>query len=321
MAVVIAFIGTLAYLDLSGKNEFKNIDKQTDYQEVIEYNGSKYVYNQDVVAIAFLGVDKRELGLNDNAVGTGGQADADIVLTINTKTGKAKAIAVPRDTMVDIDLYSESGIFLRSENMQLCLSYAYGDGKAKSAENTTTSISRILYDVPISKYFALDLNGIKPINDAMGGVTVESLYDFPNLGIKKGDSVKLTGDLTETYVRQRDMDTVNASLNRTSRQVQYIKAFAAQVIPAVTQDFSVVSRLYETASKYSTTNLSLSNVTYLASLMLSKGITNFDTVTIEGEMKASDRKDYADFVYAEFYPDEDKLMQLVLDTFYTKQDK
>lgn len=321
LAVVIAFVGTLAYLDLSGKNELKNIDKQTDYQEVIEYNGSKYVYNQDVVAIAFLGVDKRELGLNDNAVGTGGQADADIVLTINTKTGKAKAIAVPRDTMVDIDLYSESGIFLRSENMQLCLSYAYGDGKAKSAENTTTSISRILYDVPISKYFALDLNGIKPINDAMGGVTVESLYDFPNLGIKKGDSVKLTGDLTETYVRQRDMDTVNASLNRTSRQVQYIKAFSAQVIPAVTQDFSVVSRLYETASKYSTTNLSLSNVTYLASLMLSKGITNFDTVTIEGEMKASDRKDYADFVYAEFYPDEDKLMQLVLDTFYTKQDK
>ena len=28
-----------------------------------------------------------------------------------------------------------------------------------------------------------------------------------------------------------------------------------------------------------------------------------------------------DFVYAEFYPDKDKLMQLVLDTFYTKQDK
>ncbi len=321
LAVIIAFVGAFAYLDLSGKNELKNIDKQTDYQEVIEYNGSKYVYNQDVVAIAFLGVDKRDLGLNDNTVGTGGQSDADIVLTINTKTGKAKAIAVPRDTMVDIDLYSESGIFLRSENMQLCLSYAYGDGKAKSAENTTTSISRILYDVPISKYFALDLNGIKPINDSMGGVTVESLYDFPNLEIKKGDSVKLTGDLTETYVRQRDMDTINASLNRTARQVQYIKAFAAQVIPAVTQDFSVVSRLYETASKYSTTNLSLSNVTYLASLMLSKGITNFDTVTIEGEMKASDRKDYADFVYAEFYPDEDKLMQLVLDTFYTKQDK
>ena len=46
---------------------------------------------------------------------------------------------------------------------------------------------------------------------------------------------------------------------------------------------------------------------------------NFDTTTIEGTMKESTKKDYADYVYAEFYPDEDKLMELVLDTFYTKQ--
>lgn len=319
LAVVIAFAGTFAYLETSGKSELKDTGGQTEYQETIEYKGNKYVYNSDVVAIAFLGVDKRDLGLENGAVGTGGQADADILLTVNTKTGKAKAIAIPRDTMVDVDLYSESGIFLRSEKMQLCLSFAYGDGKNKSAQNVTTSISRILYDVPITKYFALDLNGIAPINDSIGGVTVDSLYDFKDLGIKQGDKIKLKGDMTEKYVRQRDMDTINASLNRTARQVQYIKAFASQVIPAVTQDFSVVNRLYNTASKYSTTNLSLSNVTYLASLMLSKGITNFDTTTIEGTMKESTKKDYADYVYAEFYPDEDKLMELVLDTFYTKQ--
>lgn len=321
LAVILAFVGTFAVLETNGKNELKDVSDQTNYQETIEYNGEKYVYNNNVIAIAFMGVDKRDLGLENGNVGTGGQSDADILLTINTKTGKAKAIAIPRDTMVDVDLYSESGIFLRSEKMQLCLSYAYGDGKAKSAENTASSISRILYDVPITKYFALDLNGIAPINDSIGGVTVTSLYDFKNLGIKKGDKIKLTGDMTETYVRQRDMDTVNASLNRTARQVQYIKAFASQVIPAVSQDFGVVSRLYETASKYSTTNLSLSNVTYLASLMLSKGITNFDTVTLDGDMKESTKKDYADYVYAEFYPDEDKLMELVLDTFYTKQAK
>lgn len=319
LAVVIAFAGTFAYLETSGKSELKDTGGQIEYQETIEYKGNKYVYNSDVVAIAFLGVDKRDLGLENGAVGTGGQADADILLTVNTKTGKAKAIAIPRDTMVDVDLYSESGIFLRSEKMQLCLSFAYGDGKNKSAQNVTTSISRILYDVPITKYFALDLNGIAPINDSIGGVTVDSLYDFKDLGIKQGDKIKLKGDMTEKYVRQRDMDTINASLNRTARQVQYIKAFASQVIPAVTQDFSVVNRLYNTASKYSTTNLSLSNVTYLASLMLSKGITNFDTTTIEGTMKESTKKDYADYVYAEFYPDEDKLMELVLDTFYTKQ--
>lgn len=197
LAVILAFVGTFAFLESRGKNELKNVPDQTNYQETIEYNGNKYVYNSDVIAIAFMGVDKRDLGLDNGSVGTGGQSDADILLTINTKTGKAKAIAIPRDTMVDVDLYSESGIFLRSEKMQLCLSYAYGDGKAKSAENTANSISRILYDVPITKYFALDLNGIAPINDSIGGVTVDSLYDFNDIGIKKGDKIKLKGDMTE----------------------------------------------------------------------------------------------------------------------------
>lgn len=316
--MIFGVIFAVVYLENQGKNDLTAVEN-TEYQETIEYNGETYVYNDDIIAIAFLGIDKRELGLDNNIVGTAGQADADIVLTIDTKTGKAKAIAIPRDTMVDIDLYSDSGIFLRSEQLQLCLSYAYGNGKETSATNTTTAISRILYDVPINKYLALDLDGIAPINDSIGGVTVTSLYNFDNLGIKEGDTVHLQGDLTEAYVRQRNMDSVDASLNRTARQVQYIKAFAAQLLPSVMEDFSVVTKLYNTASNYSTTNISLSNATYLASLVLSKGVTSFESTTIEGEMKLSDKPDKNGFVYAEFYPDKDKLMQVVLDTFYKKQ--
>lgn len=318
--LIFAVVGTIFFLEHKGKNDLTNVTAQTEYEEKISYNGHDYVYNKDIVSIAFIGVDKRDLGLENGAVGTAGQADANIVLTIDTSTGKAKALAIPRDTMVDVDLYSENNIFLRTENMQLCLSYAYGNGTDTSATNVTTSLSRILYNVPINRYFALDLNGIAPINDAIGGVTVESLYDFKKLGIKKGDSVHLVGDLTEAYVRTRDLDNIEASLNRTARQVQYIKAFAAQLIPAVMNDFSIVSSLYNTAMDYSTTNLSLPDTTYLASLLISKNITDFETVTLEGEMKPSEKIDYADVVYAEFYPDEDKLMQTVLDTFYTQID-
>lgn len=319
LVVVIGIVGTFLFLEQKGKNSFTNVTTQTNYEEVIEHEGHKYVYNKDVVAIAFIGVDKRELGTGD-AIGTAGQADADIVLTVDTRTGRAKALSIPRDTMVDVDLYSENNIFLRNENMQLCLSFAYGDGKASSANNVTTSISRILYNVPINKYFVLDLDGIAPINDAIGGVTVESLYNFENLGIKVGDKVHLTGNLTESYVRQRDMQTIDASLNRTARQTQYIKAFANQLVPAVLNDFSIVSRLYNTAADYSTTNLDLSNVTYLASLLVSKGVRDFETETLQGEMKESERTDYADYVYAEFYPDEELTLETVLDTFYTQVD-
>ncbi len=321
VVLVIAVLGAGAFLilDRRGKADMKNVAKQTEYQDVVEYNGHKYVYNEDVVSVAFLGIDKRELD-EVTTIGTAGQADADMVVTVNTATGRVKVIAVPRDTMVDVDLYSEDGEFLRSENMQLCLSYAYGNGKDTSAENVLTSLSRILYNVPINKYFALDLNGIAPINDAIGGVTVESLYNFKNKGIAVGDKVHLTGEMTETYVRQRDLDDVEASLNRTARQIQYVKAFAAQLVPAVKNDFSIVNDLYNTASLYSTTNIDISNVTYMASLLLSKGITDFESVTLDGEMKESDRKDYNGFVYAEFYPDEDSTLETVLDTFYTQID-
>lgn len=322
LIVIFAAVFTLIYLESQGKNDLKDVSQApAPYEEVIEYNGETYVYNEDIIAIAFIGVDKRDLGLENGVIGTAGQADTDIVMTVDTATGRAKAIAVPRDTMVDVDLYSESGIFLRSENMQLCLSYAYGNGTDTSATNVTTSLSRILYNVPINKYFVLDLNGIEPINDSIGGVTLTSLYDLPNYNIKKGDTIHLEGDLTEAYVRTRNMDTVDASLNRTARQVQYIKAFTAQLVPSVMQDFSVVNKLYSTASKYSTTNISLSNVTYLASFLVSKGVTEFETVTLEGEMKESDKIDYKDYVYAEFYPDSDRLMEVVLDTFYKKQTK
>ena len=86
------------------------------------------------------------------------------------------------------------------------------------------------------------------------------------------------------------------------------------------RDFGTISDLYNTASDYSQTNLTLGNATYLGSLLLSKGITDFESYTLQGEMKASADAVLPDVVHAEFYPDEDNLMQTVLDVFYTQLD-
>lgn len=320
LLLVFSVVGAFLVLEHKGESDLKNVTTETNFRETLEYNGHTYAYNEDMFAVAFLGIDKRNLGTENGIVGTGGQSDTNIVLAIDSNTGKTTAIAVPRDTIVEVDLYSDSGLFLRSEEMQLCLSYAYGNGKETSAANTVTSISRILGNVPISKYFSLDLDGIAALNDAIGGVTLQSLYDFDNLGIHKGDTLHLMGDMTETYVRRRDLDTIDASLNRTERQIQYIKAFAAQLIPAAIDDFSVVSKLYNTAADYSSTDVTLSNTTYIASLILSKNIREFDTITLQGEMKASDKIDQNGDVYAEFYPDEDALMETLVRVFYTQID-
>ena len=321
--LIAAVVACGAFLVMRGIGHMDLMKKTNDngeplsYRETIEYNGHTYEYNDDVFSMVFLGVDQRKM---ENVKNTDfvGATDADIVVAVNTKTGDTKVIAIPRDTMVDVDIWSTSGIFLRTEKTQLCLAYAYGDGERKSCENAVSSVSRVLYNVPIHKYFALDLDGIAPLNDAIGGVTLKSTYAIPQYNIKEGATVTLVGDMAEAYVRTRDMDNINASLNRTERQMQYVKAFADQATPAVVKDFSTISKLYDTASKYSQTNLSLNNATYIGSLLLSKGVTTFKSYTLEGEMKADKNPLIEDVVHAEFYPDEDALMETVLDVFYNQ---
>lgn len=322
LAVVIACVAFFVMRSAGRLDLMKKTDSNGDplaYQETIEYKGHTYKFNDDVFSLAFLGVDQRTLESSSDTDFVGA-TDADIVVAVDTKTGETKIIAVPRDTIVDVDMWSTSGIFLRTDKTQLCLAYAYGDGKEKSCENAVSSLSRVLYNVPIQKYFALDLDGIAPLNDAIGGVTLEAKYPIPKYNVKVGDNVKLIGDMAETYVRTRDMDDINASLNRTERQMQYIRAFAEQALPAVVKDFSTISKLYNTSSKYSQTNLSLNNATYVASLLLSKGVTSFESYTLKGEMKPDKDPLIEDVVHAEFYPDEDSVMETVLDVFYTQID-
>lgn len=323
LVILLVFVftagGVLLYMRQTGKNDLIIEKPDTPYEETIEYNGSTYVYDKNKVAFAFIGVDKQEIGeITSDAYGNSGQADTDMVAVVDTSTGNVSIITIPRDTMVDIDLYSASGIFLRTEPKQLCLAYAYGDGGAKSCTNVTSALSRILKNVPVEKYFALDLDGIAPLNDAVGGVTVEALHDFPEKNIKKGETITIRGDFAETYVRSRDLNYIEASLNRTQRQNQYVRAYADKLRAAATSDFSVVTNLYNTARDYSQTNITLNDATYIASLILSKGVGDFTSYTIDGEMKASENTVREDGVYAEFYADEDSVLDIVVNCFYTK---
>ena len=312
--------GTYAYLKNQGKTDFTSaVINDNNHEEIITYKGHKYAFNENVVSIAFMGIDQRDLQSKKDADFVG-CADADVVVAVDTSDGTVKIINIPRDTMVDIDVYNDTGVFLSTDNVQLCLAYAYGDGKTKSCENVTKAISRILYNVPINKYFALDLEGVAPINDTIGGVTLEAQYSIPDKGIEKGKKVTLKGDMAEAYVRTRDMDYLEASLNRSARIEQYVKAFTSQLIPAVKNDFSVVTKLYNTASKYSQTNITLNNATYLASYVLSKGVDSFETYTLTGSMSEAKHTKYPDAVIAEFTPDEDSVMEAVLNTYYTQID-
>lgn len=313
----IVFASTFAILNFKGKqNILPNISENTEYFDTIEYNGNTYRYNDDMLAIAFLGIDQNEM-LSNNETDFVGANDADIVVAIDTETGETKMIAIPRDTMVEMDIYNGTE-FVKEETNQLCLAYSYADGKELSCENATNSISRILQNVPIEKYYALNLQGISAINDSIGGVILKSQIDMPSYDVEKGKVVTLKGDMAESYVRYRSHYEVEGSLERTARQIQYLNSFAEQTVPAVFIDFSTVQKLYNVGAEYSQSNLTLSEVVYLATLLRQNNTTSFKSYILEGEMKSVEDSASDDAYKAEFYPDYDNLMQTIIDVFYLK---
>lgn len=283
LALIAALFITYRILHLVGKSKFKpdalinnDVVQQMDdlnenvvvYDEgkTVTYNGKTYVYNENVIYLAFMGVDKTELsplgGRSDNA----GQSDTNMILVVDTNTGEVSIIAIPRDSMVDTDVMNDSGEIIGVSPMQLCISYAYGDGKETSCENVLTSYGRIMCGMEFKNYYSLDLAGIAPLNDAVDGVEVNSLETFSTF--VEGQNVTLWGDNARKYVQYRNTKVFNSDSMRRKRQIQYVKAFAAKAFSQIKSDFSKLSSIYKTSTDYSCTNLDLSRVTYLASVVL-----------------------------------------------------
>lgn len=281
-----------------------------DAGAVIEYKGEIYDINKNMVSFAMMGIDKEIFGLDDGAVGTGGQADTIAVAAYDSESGKVRIIVIPRDTMADVNVFDVEGHYKSIEKHQICVSYAYGDGKENSSENTLTSINRLLFGIPVKYYLTLDQDGIPALNDLIGGVTVTSLEDFKFAS--KGQTVTLTGQEADSYVRKRDLAKLESDSLRRARQKQYISAFADKTVKAIKDDFTLVPKFYNKAMDYVITNISLDTATYIASTVVTNNIKFNDFDTVPGEYKMGERN-------AEYNVDNQKLFELVLDVYYIKR--
>ena len=310
LSVAVAFAlvksGESSLKDFTGEILAAEDAQSTDEGRTVEYQGKKYALNEDMVSVVFIGYDRNELA--DPAL-TAGQADTVIVLALDTKTGKATAINVPRDSMVEVGEFAGDA-YIGQDTMQLCLAFSYGDGAETSCENVTTSVSRTLYNMPMSYYVALNVAGIAPLNDAVGGVELNALQTIPGTDIVEGQTTLLMGDNAERYVRYRDTSALSSSSDRQERQMQYITAYAAKALSGSDGESASLTGLYNMASECSVTNLGASQFAYLASVMLSHGITSLDSVTLAGETVEGPQ-------YIEYQLDKDAVYQTVLDVYYT----
>jgi LCP family protein required for cell wall assembly len=319
LAVVLLLVGTLVALFYKGNSELITTDyvitapddvEVQNQGEYIVYNGKTYKFNEKVTSILLMGVDKRDLeGTTVN--GTGGQADVNVLMALNTETGKVSLINISRDTMTDVTEYSAGGAYVGTVKEQLCLAYSFGDGKESSCENQVDAVQRLFYNIPIQSYFSLDLDGIAAINDSVGGVDVVSPSTIGQF--TQGESYHLEGDMAESFVRVRDEVSVDANNGRMERQQVYINSFISTVLAQTKADISTPVDLFNAAASYSCTNLNASKISYLAFNAVSNGGMSYEMLSVPGEVKMGES-------YAEFYPDETGLFEMFLSVYYLPMD-
>lgn len=328
LALALTFTGTFLILREIGRHNMHNYDgfevstpdrdedgngivKVDKSGRVITYNGVTYELNEDIINVSFIGVDEGS-GENDNEKLQ--MADAIYIMALDVKTGETKILGISRDTMADVDLYSEQGKFIDTERMQMAFSYAYGNDKVTGGKNTTKSLSRLFYGLPLNNYFAINMNALITLNDTIGGVTLVSSMTFTSpidgRTISKGDTVTLHGKEADYYVRHRDTEKLDSNNERMERQQEYIRAFMKAMIPAVKKDISVVSKLYNEIKVNSDTTLNLPKMTYIASTAATKlkSASDIEYVSLKGKITEGE--------YAEMNVSNKDTMETMLSVFY-----
>lgn len=319
LCVILGIVVTFFVMRYLGQKKLLNYDnvnmsfpKDIDYENngrIVYYNGHTYEFNDNIASILFMGIDKRKL-VDDAVAATAGQADALYLLTYDTSNGHIKVLCLNRDTMSEVIRYNAAGKYYDTETKQICLAYAYGDGKTTSAENQVTAVERLIYNIPINAYYAIDLSAIKVINDDIGGVTVTPEYTFGSF--TKGQSITLKGDLTEEFVRHRDTTLLDDNLRRMSCQRLYLNSFTSQIVPAIKDDFTLPLKLYQDSSEYTVTNINPNIMTYLAS-SLATNYSGLNMITTKGEYKM-----VTGDASAEFKLDKNDFFEKILDIYYNK---
>ena len=276
----------------------------------IVYDGKTYVYNDHLTNYLLLGVDTEGSIQEKKTPGSAGQSDSIFLISYDRVKETTVGLAIPRDTITQIEKFTPGGESLGFYSDHLNLQYAFGDGKRKSCELTSAAVSRLLSGLPIGGYAAVNLESIPSLTQFLGGVEVtvpdDSLSE-DNPAFFKGNKVILDETNTELFVRSRDTHTEQSAIVRMNRQKVFLDAFASKLARKQKKDASTVTTLYEKMKAEMITNMSTDQFVDIAVAKRSSGIK-----TIPG-------KTGHEGVYDVYRIDDAGLYKMVLELFYTEE--
>ncbi len=307
----------------SSNNDSFDSDAESDVewqQGWVRYNGDIYEYNSDILTFLVMGIDKNSTAKAVSEGIYGGQADLLFLAVIDPRTEEISLIAINRNTMTEIDVYDEAGEYIGSGIGQICLQHGYGDAAEVSCERTVKAVSNLFYNLPIHGYFSINMGAMTALNDAVGGVTITLDEDFvetmdgKTVSISKGQHT-LTNTEAYVYLRYRDHDAFDSATERFERQQKYVAAFFKAFKEKTAEDVTTPIKVYNELAPYIVTDINTSKITYMATNMLDYSFDAGNIHSLEGTTRLGENQ-HEEFIY-----DQDKLYELIIDTFYKKVEK
>lgn len=202
-------------------------------------------------------------------VSTVSRTDVNLIVTVNPKTKQILMISIPRDTE----------IILHSKKAMDKLTHTGSMGH----EETINTIQDFL-DVQINYYAKTNFSGIIDIVDALGGVTVDSPYEFTTLHgdyhIEKGIN-EMDGDEALCFVRER-YHLPHGDFDRGRNQQILLKALLDKAMsPKIITNFSNILSAIEGTFK---TDMSSEEIRSLLNMQIND-MSGWDVfnVQIDGE--------------------------------------
>lgn len=272
-----------------------------------------YFPRKDIRLFLLMGIDREgpvsDSGYHRNA----GAADVVLVFVFDETARKYWVLALNRDSMVEMPVLGIGDKPAGSITAQLALSYTYGNGLHQSCVNTKNTVSKLLNNVTIHQYMAMNMDAISILTDAVGGVKVNIQDDFSAVdsSLQRGETV-LNGQQAYLFLRSRKDVGDQLNLSRMDRHKEFMSGFLEAFRTKIGKNISSAMEIYNDISPYVVTDCS--------DQVLSEMFNRFyyyelvDIISPSGTNVTGEE-------YMEFYIDEDNLFSLVLSLLYTPKVK
>ena len=253
------------------------------------------------VNILVMGIDRSVERAESNSF----RSDTIILVTVNFKTGDVDMITFPRDSYVK--LYDKDGLLIDELDPFNKINEAFSRGgmmKHGGYQSEMNTVSRLIGGIPVSYYVSFDMNAVKEIVDAMGGVDYEVDIDVYMNGRELHPGLQhLDGQAVLDYCRQRKGSSDTA---RADRQQRMLMAIFEQM--KSTGQIANIPKIYKAVSDCIDTDLSFEQICSLSLIAVRMDSEQLNRHMVKGKFASLYQRDV-------WLVDAEELKTLIKDVF------